>query len=512
MMTANKTALFKWLGLVAVVAVAGASAFLVLDERDAVKTYSKANNLFIPTLIDSRDAEHEITMIIKNSTHEFFEGIKSQTKGFNQSYLGPTIRLYQGEQVRVNFENRIEEATTVHGHGLHVNGDVDGGPQSAIAPATTRSVALRITQQAGTSWYHPHLMGKTAEHVHAGLAGLYIIEDENSQTLPLPKAYGVDDIPLIVQDRSFVDGKMRPYTVGNDALMDGLREQTLIVNGTVNPRHNVPAGWVRLRLLNASNARFYRFFFAEDAPFYKIATEGGFLNKPVEITELAMAPGERNEIMIDLSNAQTVQLMAEFLPADPEGIDFQAADGLLDMGEYLSTFIPRTNPVQRVVELVADASLPAPGALPDALNDIDFYTPDDKRKAVRRDLVLEMDMAEDNGPIGPGNMFTINGRSMDMDAISARVNRGALELWTITAEMMPHPFHVHGVSFQILTHNGQPPLEADRGWKDTVVVTAAPTEILMRFNHIAADQYPYMFHCHVLEHEDMGMMGQFTVQ
>ena len=512
MMTAKKTMLFKWIGSVAVVAVAGVSVFLVLGEIDTVKTYSKENKQFIPALIDSRDAEYEIAMVIKNSTHEFFEGIKSETRGFSQSYLGPTIRLYQGEQTRISFKNQIEDATTVHGHGLHVNGDVDGGPQGEIAPGTAKSVTLRITQEAGTSWYHPHLMGKTAEHVHSGLAGLYIIEDENSQTLPLPKAYGLDDIPLIVQDRSFVDGKMRPYTVNNNALMDGLREETLIVNGTVNPRHTVPAGWVRLRLLNASNARFYRFFFAEDAPFYKIATEGGFLNKPVEITEITMAPGERNEIMVDLSNKKTAALMAEFLSADPEGIDFEAAEGLLDMGEYLSTFIPQNNPVQRAVELITDASLPAPGVLPDALNDIDFYTPDDKQKAVKRDLVLEMDMAEDNGPIGPDNMFTINGRSMDMDTVNARVGRGSLELWTITAEMMPHPFHVHGVSFQILTHNGQPPLEADRGWKDTVVVTAAPTEILMRFNHIATDQYPYMFHCHVLEHEDTGMMGQFTVQ
>lgn len=511
-MSLGKKTLAKWFGLVAVMVVAGGAGFFILAESDTVKTYPGVNKLFIPPLIDSRDAGHEVELVMQRTAHEFFAGVKSETMGFSQSYLGPTIRFYRGEQTRMRFKNQIEEATTVHGHGLHVSGDVDGGPQGIIASGATKSVALRIAQQAGVSWYHPHLMGKTAAHVHAGLAGLYIIEDENSQTLPLPKAYGVDDIPLIVQDRSFVDGKMRPYTVDNNALLDGLREETLIVNGVVNPRHTVPAGWVRLRLLNASNARFYRFHFAEDAPFYKIATEGGFLNQPVAITELSMAPGERNEIMVDLAGKTSLQLMAEFLPADPEGIDLEAADGLLDMGEYLSTFIAKTNPVQRVLELRADASLPAAGALPAKLNDIDFYTSDDKQKAVKRELVLEMDMAEDNGPIGPRNMFTINGRAMAMDFINARVDRGALELWSITAEMMPHPFHVHGVSFQVLTHNGQTPADADRGWKDTVVVTAAPTEILMRFNHIATDDHPYMFHCHVLEHEDMGMMGQFTVQ
>jgi len=509
-MKTGKKTLLLLCGLAAI-AVAGA-AVVVWSERDSVTAYPGANELFIPELIDSRAAGHAIELVMQRTAHEFFAGVDSQTMGFSQSYLGPTIRFYRGETTRVSFNNQIGEATTVHGHGLHVSGDVDGGPQGVIAPGATQTVALNIAQQAGTNWYHPHLMSKTAAHVHAGLAGLYLIEDDNARALPLPKAYGVDDIPLIVQDRTFTGGKMQPYTVDNDALMDGLREATLIVNGTVNARRTVPAGWVRLRLLNASNARFYRFFLAGDAPFYKIATEGGFLNRPVKLTGITMAPGERNEIMVDLTGKPSAELMAEFLSADPEGIDWEATENLLDFVEYLGTFIAADNPVQRVVELIADASLPAVGKLPAQLNDIDFYTVDDRQNAVKRDFVLQMDMAEDRGPIGPDNMFTINDRAMAMEHINARVELGALELWTITAEMMPHPFHVHGVSFQILTHNGQPTAAADRGWKDTVVVTTEPTEILMRFNHPATDAYPYMFHCHVLEHEDLGMMGQFTVQ
>lgn len=510
MMNSGKKMLLMLCGL-AVVAGAGV-AVVVLGERDSVTVYPGANELSIPELIDSRAVGHDIELVMQRGAHEFFAGVTSETMGFSQSYLGPTIRFYRGETTRVSFSNQIGAPTTVHGHGLHVSGDVDGGPQGIILPGAVKTVALDIAQQAGTSWYHPHLMSETAAHVHAGLAGLYYIEDDNSQALPLPKQYGVDDIPLIVQDRTFADGKMRQYMVDNDDLMDGLREETLIVNGTINARHTVPVGWVRLRLLNASNARFYRFFIEGDAPFYKIATEGGFLNRPVKLTSITMAPGERNEIMLNLSGKQRAALMAEFLPADPEGIDLEAADNILDIGEYLATFIAADNPVQRVVELIADASLPAAGELPAQLNAIEFYTAADKQNAVKRDFVLEMDMADDRGPIGPDNMFTINGRAMSMEHINARVNLGALELWTITAEMMPHPFHVHGVSFQVITHNGKPPAESERGWKDTVVVTTEPTEILMRFNHIATDAYPYMFHCHVLEHEDMGMMGQFTVQ
>lgn len=267
-----------------------------------------------------------------------------------------------------------------------------------------------------------------------------------------------------------------------------------------------------MRLLNASNARFYRFFFAENFPFYKIATEGGFLNQPAKITELTMAPGERNEIMIDLAGVKTIDLNAEFLPADPAGIEWDAADNFSDIVEFLSGYLTQTAPVQRVVELVTDAALPARGVLPAKLNDITFYTPADKQRAVKRTFTLDMDMADDRGLIGADNMFSINGASMNMDYINEKVKRGELELWIVTAEMMPHPFHIHGVSFQILTHNGKPPADEDRGWKDTVIVAEQPTELLMRFNHTATKKYPYMFHCHILEHEDFGMMGQFVVQ
>ncbi|MEM7197378.1 MAG: multicopper oxidase domain-containing protein [Pseudomonadota bacterium] len=458
---------------------------------DQTKTYPQENALAIPALIDSRSAGNAIKLVIQKGNHEFFPTVESATKGFGQSFLGPTIRLYKGKETRIDFVNALDEPTTVHGHGLHVAGDVDGGPQSKILPGETKSVVLPIVQEAGTSWYHPHLMGKTAEHVHAGLAGLYLIEDANSLALPLPKNYGVDDIPLIVQDRSFAQGKMQPYNVTGAQHFDGLREETLIVNGTINAYHKVPQGWVRLRLLNGSNARFYRFFFADDVPFYKIATEGGFLNKPVTITELIMAPGERNEIMIDLANHETLSLMAEFLPADPD------------------ENIQSNYPVQGVVALQSDAALPSAGTLPKKLNDIRYFDQEDRQAAIEREIFLNMD--DDVKHTDPHNMFGINDEPMNMAVINERVKKGDLELWTVTGEMMPHPFHIHGVSFQIVTHNGAPPAEEDRGWKDTVIVSGEPTTLLMQFHHTATEEFPYMYHCHILEHEDAGMMGQFTV-
>ena len=456
------------------------------------------NPLLIPPLIDTNNGK-EARLVFENGKHEFYPGVESDTMGFNGSYLGPTIRLHKNEKAKISFTNKMGENTSIHGHGLHVNGDIDGGPQQVIKPDTTWEIEIPVVQQAGTSWYHPHLMGKTAEHVYAGLAGLYIIEDEHSKALDIPRKYGVNDIPIVVQDRSFTQGKMDPYYVNHQLMMDGVRGDTLVVNGTINPYHRVPKGWVRLRLLNGSNARFYRFYLSNKAPFYKIATEGGFLNQPVAIESLSMSPGERNEIMIDMSTIETVNLMAELLPADPE-------DQLLSL----------SNPTKSVVELRTDAAIVPQGELPEKLNDINFFTSTDKSQAVIRNFHLNMEDADAKSSTIVGHhmhhVFAINGKSMDINRIDERVKKGELELWRITADMMPHPFHMHGVSFQIVSLNGKPPAEEDRGWKDTVVVTEEPTELLMRFNHVADDKTPYMYHCHILEHEDGGMMGQFTVQ
>lgn len=451
------------------------------------------NPLNIPRLIDSREADQDIQLKIQDSRHEFFAGVESETKGFSQSYLGPTIRLYDGEETRLRFTNELNEATTVHGHGLHVEGQLDGGPQNSIMPGDTWDITLPIRQEASTNWYHPHLMGKTAEHVHAGLAGLYLIEDENSQNLSIPKAYGVDDIPLIIQDRSFENGVMNNYSVDEDEMMDGKREDTLVVNGTINPFVEVPKGWIRLRLLNGSNARFYDFHLKDNEPFYKIATEGGFLESSVEINSMRMVPGERNEIMIDVSDGQTRELMANLLPIDD---DF--------FGEL-------SIPTERVLEIRVDSSLESFGELPEKLNTITPWDPADASKT--REFTLEMEeMETGNNTMDMHSMFSINGKAMDMSRIDEQVKQGDIEIWRITRDEMDHPFHMHGTSFLILSQNGKPPAPEDQGWKDTVEVGYGWTEVIMKFEHEAAREHPYMYHCHILEHEDGGMMGQFTVQ
>lgn len=478
----------------AAIATAGIAGvgFTLNSQFVTARTIPSRTRLAMPELLDTR--EGEVIVTARDMQHEFYPGVQSDTMGFNSSYLGPTIRLHKNRHAIVTFKNELSEPTTIHGHGLHVAGRWDGGPQNIIKPGEQVTYQFDIIQQSGTSWYHPHMMGKTAEQVHAGLAGFYIITDEYTESLNLPSIYGVNDIPLAVQDRTFIDGAMRSYSVSMEQIMNGLREDTLVVNGTIAPYKEVPAGWVRLRLLNGSNARYHRYRLEESSIFYKIATEGGLLERPIQMTELIMGPGERNEIMVDMSQVASRQLLCDFIGGEEQWLDL---------------FM---NKSQLVLELRADKQLQTQGELPQKLSEIAPYRLADV--TVERNFVLQMGMdgeMENSAAHAHHNLFKINGRSMNMKHINHTSKIGQLELWRITGEEMRHPFHMHGTSFLILSQNGSTPTIADQGWKDTVDVNEGVTEVLLKFDVPADRQYPFMYHCHILEHEDAGMMGQFTV-
>ncbi len=461
---------------------------------NSLNATNSKTKLPIPKLLDTKVLE-KININIINATHEFFPGIKSNTKGFDASYLGPTIRLYKGGESELRFTNHLNEKTTIHGHGLHVDGKWDGGPQNVIQAKESLTYKYNIIQQASTNWYHPHLMGKTAEQVHAGLAGFILIEDENSLSLGLPNTYGVDDIPLAIQDRTFLNGVMTPYKVTMEQIMDGLKEETFIVNGAIAPFQYVPAGWIRLRLLNGSNARYQRFSLSNGDSFVKIATEGGFLSKPIALSSLEMGPGERNEILINMAETDINTMLVESVEGDG------------------NIFTQLFNEPQIALELRVDSSKVAINSIPKILNNIEHYDPYDV--AITRNF--ELQMGGDGGNEGenmssnPHAMFSINGNPMDMKVINHTGKTNQLELWRIRSEEMRHPFHMHGTSFLILSQNGKPPKIEDRGWKDTVDINEGVVEVLLKFNVISTKEYPFMYHCHILEHEDAGMMGQFTV-
>lgn len=344
--------------------------------------------------------------------------------------------------------------------------------------------------------------------------------------MPLPKTYGVDDLPVVIQDRA-LDSLGRLFYFVEDA-EDGFMAETITVNGITNPTRTVPAGLVRLRLLNGSNARYYRFRFSDNRVFYKIATDGGFLEEPVPIREVVMLPGERNEIVVDFSDGNPAMLVSGpglIGAANTEGrdrVNRERRDG--DSRERRDGDVRRgrndwepggLNDAFEILEFTVDPRLPAfRSPLPLRLNTISRPTVRSDWPVRRFELFMEGGERRRRSLFGQredGEMpMGINGRSMDMQVINERVRRNQWERWVVRSFDGSHPFHVHGCSFLLLSQEGRPVSDENAGWKDTVRVDDR-AEFIVRFDHEATDEYPYMYHCHILEHEDMGMMGQFTV-
>lgn len=441
---------------------------------------------------------------------EILPGRRTETYGYNGDILGPVLRLRRGERVRIDVTNRLDEPTTCHWHGLHVPAVADGGPHQLIRPGETWQASFLVANEAATYWYHSHLMERTGEQVYKGLAGLIIVDDPEAEELGLPDRYGIDDFPLVVQDRRFsTDGQLIYLSNGMDAMM-GMHGNRLLVNGALTPTLRAPAQLVRLRLLNGSNARIYDFGFDDYRPFYVIASDGGLLPAPLPLRRLSVATGERYEIVVDLSDdvGKALQLRS-YSGAEDEGFP--------------------------VVDVVVDADLEvADVRLPDALRAAPTIDPGAVTRT--RDFELAMGMMgmmggmRGGGGMGAGErsggmrgdagmggdapgMFTINGASMDLGTVNETVRLGAVEMWRITNRSpMTHPFHVHDVQFLVHERDGAPPPRHERGWKDTVQVRPQETvSILARFEDYADPANPYMYHCHILEHEDRGMMGQFVV-
>jgi len=485
--------------------LAGGTAVLGASSIQPVWSKAAPSKLPIPTLLDGNGGE-PIDLQIRNGTWSFMPGVRTPTLGINQDYLGPTIRTRQNSELNLHYRNMLDEHVAIHGHGLHVPGDVDGGPQLEMAPGDLWQPTLSIVQPAATCWYHSHTHGKTGHQVYHGLAGMIIIDDELADSMDLPRRYGVDDLPVIIQDRTF-DAKGRLVYSLNDADEDGWLGETVVINGVVAPVAGVPAGKVRLRILNGANARFYIVAFADNRIFHKIATDGGLLAAPVPLTTMEMSPGERCEIIVDLSDGKPAELLTLFedeFDEDEEGI----VSGLLD----LSGFSEKPQPS---LTLNVDSTLPAHTApLPETMATI--TRPKESEIVRTRDFELTM---EDGGDAGHGTHdghammdMMINGAAMDMNVINERVERGVWERWRIRSDQGAHPFHVHGCSFLIEQMEGAAAPSDQQGWKDMVVLDDDDwSEIVVRFDYPATEQHPYMYHCHILEHEDRGMMGQFTV-
>jgi len=481
----------------------------------------------IPNLLTA-DSHSRIALTVQSGKTQFGPH-NAATWGYNGNLLGPALQLQQGKAVTVDIHNQLPEETTVHWHGLEIPGEVDGGPQGVIKPGATRTVTFTPTQQAATCWFHPHQHGKTGHQVAMGLAGLVLVEDPQIHRLLLPKQWGIDDVPVIIQDKRFTaDGEI-DYQLDVMSAAVGWFGDTMLTNGAIYPQHAAPKGWLRLRLLNGCNARSLNLAASDNRPLYVIASDGGLLAEPVKVTELPMLMGERFEVLVDTSDGKAFDLV--MLPVNQMGMAVAPFD--------------KAHPVMRIQPL----AIPGSAELPDSLASLPVLP--SLEGLTQRKFQLSMDPMLDmmgmqalmkkygkqamggmdhgqmmsHGDMKMGNMDhggkgfdfhnanMINGKAFDMNQPMFAASRGQFERWTISGEgdMMLHPFHIHGTQFRILSENGKPPAAHRAGWKDTVRVEGAVSEVLVKFDHEAAKEHMYMAHCHLLEHEDTGMMLGFTV-
>ncbi len=461
------------------------------------------NPLKIPPL-DKGRMENGVTVYdlkLQQGAADFFDQIKTPTLGINGSYLGPTLRMRAGNKVRLNVRNAIGETTTLHWHGFHIPAKMDGGPHQPVQNGETWSPEFEVKQKAASFWYHSHQLHETANHVWRGLAGMIIVDDEEGDALALPRDYGVDDIPLVLQDRSFSqDGRM-DYNASRPDIMMGKVGNVPMTNGTVAPYFEAKSKLIRLRILNGSNANTYNLAFDDGRAFFQIGTDGGLLEAPFKTSNIILSPAERAEIIVDVSGGKNIVLTSR-------GVS--GGMGMMGGGMMGGMMGNRGSSRYNFLEIRPAPSLNASAELPAKLTTIDWINPESATNTRR--FIMNMTM----GPLmmlGFGNSHTINDRAMKMRRIDEVVKLGTTEIWEIgNTSPLPHPFHVHDVQFQILDRNGRKPHPGERGLKDTVLVNQGENvRIIARFQDFSDPDRPYMYHCHILEHEDAGMMGQFTV-
>jgi len=422
----------------------------------------------------------EVTLTAAKQRIALVSGKVADVYAYNGMIPGPTIEIREGDHVIIHFHNELPQATSVHWHGLHIPADQDGSPLYPVQPGKSHDYIFTIQHgTAGTYWYHPHPDMTTGYQVARGLYGALIVRADDD---PLPAS--LTDRVIILSDNRFrPDGSVdTPDEASQAGLIDeenGREGNTFFLSGHVMPTIGIRSGEVqRWRIINASAARVYRLSLG-GASFTQVGSDGGLFEHPVEMKEIVLSNSERVEILVRGTGAPGSSTTLQSLPYDRYPPQTRPAgwDKAIDLATLKYSNEPPVAQVQ----------------LPLTLRVIPVL---DTLKAT----------ATRYFSLGQG---IINGKTMDMNRVDTRVRLGATEIWQIENVVgMDHPFHLHGFRFQIIDRNGVP--EKDRRWKDTVNV---PKHEVIRFI-VKYDDFPgkWMYHCHILDHEDHGMMGILEVK
>ncbi|WP_442756257.1 multicopper oxidase family protein [Methylocystis sp. JAN1] len=454
------------------------------------------------------------------------------------SYLGPLMRFARGQKIRIRLRNELPERTITHWHGLHVPMEADGHPMSAIDPGETYVYEFEMRNRASFNFYHPHTHEATATQVYHGLAGGIVVEDDEERALGLPA--GEYEIPLVLQDRSFDDNNQLAYWGGMHRDMFGFYGERILVNGRPDYQLEAASRAYRLRILNASNARIYKLRWDDGTPLTVIGVDGGLLEKPETRPYAMLAPGERLDLWADFSGrkagSKLVMRSGEFDGLVPPMAQRMGGGGLIAGDDYPLFSVTVTREMSDSPKLpeklstfkhyrmeeIANRDRPRPIALSMrpmevAINGRSYGHGDvmDIERAPVDTVQLFEIFHEHGGGMGMGGMGM---GGMGMGGMSRGMMGGGMGMMGMMN--MAHPIHLHGQQFEVLSrsYNGDDPDAyatirdglIDSGLKDTVLV--AHGERIRIAKPFGDFKGRFMYHCHILEHEDMGMMREFSVE
>jgi len=419
---------------------------------------------------------------------------------YNGQIPGPRLEAKAGDSVRIRFTNKLSQATNLHYHGLHIppTGNADNAFLSVPSGETeTYEFTLPKNHPAGTFFYHPHMHEMVAEQVFGGLGGIFIVRGALDD---IPEIRAAKEEFLFLKDFA-LDANGKIPVPNHMDVMRGREGSILTVNGQVNPTFSLASGGLlRLRVINASTSRFYRLSL-EDHPFYLIATDGGAIAEPVELKELLLSPGERAEVLVR-GDRTPKQYRLLNLPYDRGG--FAMMGGMNHGGMMMGNRITEANATQVIATIAYKDSLAKPLPLPQKLIPVEVLPQPVKTRRIEMSMSMGMGM-------GMQMAFLLNGKTFDMNRVDAAVKLETTEDWEIAnvdPDGMEHSFHLHTNPFQVIDRNGKP--DPYQSWEDTLRVRAKETvRIRIPFRDFVGKT---VYHCHVLDHEDLGMMGIVDMQ
>lgn len=423
----------------------------------------------------------------QKSQVNIFPDTKTEVLTFQGKLPNPTIRIKKGEVFELDFTNNLPDPTIIHWHGLIVPEEMDGHPKDAIASGATKKYHYPVEQSAGSFWYHTHPHGRTGEEIYHGLSGFYIIEDEEEKRLNLPS--GEFELPLVIQDRRFDEKRQLRYKDPNVPQdNNGVLGDIILVNATPVPYHEVKTGKYRLRILNGSSVRTYKLAFDSIETFTLIGTDAGLLEEPVDVESVVISVAERVDIIVDFKDKEVGDKVTL------KTLGFKEGSNLTLHPDY-----PAFGAQMDIMQFHVTEEIEERYVVPEKLIPIPRMQAADAVKTRR--ITME---------IIAGGIWTLDQKPFDMHRVDQKVKLGTTEIWEIKNSVhMAHPFHMHGVRFQVLDRDGKIAFPTDKGWKDTVIVM--PFETVRIIVHFTMPGL-FVYHCHILEHEDQAMMANLLVE